>query len=497
MINGRFDHSRRMDSKMAIQDWLTEDDKLLADLESACIAADMENLIPTDQQICTNYQTAASDTLWSAVMRQLEHESIQAGYSVLIKHKSIAQIRMMLCRAQETVDSKLANNQIRLSKPKNPKPTTSTNTQKTKTEKDKDTKVNDKTGKENTGSRTSTLSAQDLAARTEARKLIDCQYWKEGTCRLGEKCEFKHDAALKNSQVGEKNKTTNETAVQDDGEEFSLAYTQPLKDSDEQKGSITWDTRVAKSGEKSVSVITTSQDDFTEFFSDTNPYQELSSSEEQPEDHAQWLARMQVQGNRHGSGKEVSQLIADGAEILGNDRQRAAKNVSPQDWQQPHWRPQNSGRILLMDVGNEKQHILRSDSDLEEDNSIDLGSGSDEEAKVDKIQDLQTSITSFFTKISPTTPIIKRSQSDTQSVYYAENTTVTASKIEQDSEDSDDEDLIMPSTNSDFYFSCQCMIENHEHCSICGQCQGEFGCCNCDDIPIKNIQSITPVQHFR
>ena len=64
LINGRFDHSRKMNGKVSIQDWLTEDDKLLADLESACIAADMEYLIPTDQQIRTNYQTAASDSLF-------------------------------------------------------------------------------------------------------------------------------------------------------------------------------------------------------------------------------------------------------------------------------------------------------------------------------------------------------------------------------------------------------------------------------------------------
>ena len=162
------------------------------------------------------------------------------------------------------------------------------------------------------------------------------------------------------------------------------------------------------------------------------------------------------------------------------------------EWQEPHWKPENTKQVLLMDVGNELQHVLRSDSDLDEDNSIDLGSGSDEETKINNLQNMQQSITSFFTKLQPEVV-----QSNIQSVYYPTNMTVTASQIDAELSDSDDEDILMPSTNSDDYASCQCFSEDHDHCTICGQCQGEFGCCNCDNVPIKVITSITPVQHFR
>ena len=501
LINGRFDHSRKMNGKVSIQDWLTEDDKLLADLESACIAADMEYLIPTDQQIRTNYQTAASDSLWTTVMRQLEHESIQAGYSVLIKHKSLAEIRLLLCRAQETNDTKQANNQVRISKPKTTVPKDSKTATRTKKKAEAET-ASGNDAKSNNKQAASTMSKQDIAARTEARKEIDCQYWKEGTCRLDKKCEFKHDPALKNSQDKQPKKTTNETAAdqdtknvadvsQDDGEEFSLAFTQPLKDVSDSNGSLTWDTRVVSSGRKTVSVVHSEQKDMTELFN-TNRFQALSSSDDQPDDHEEWLARMQSKGNRHGSGKEVAGLLASGAEILEKGQQRSAKNTTPRESQQPHWMPNNTKQVLLMDVGNELQHVIRSDTDLEEDNSIDLESGSDEEAKVDNLQNMQQSITSYFAKISPMV-----AQSNVQSVYYSSNLPVTAAQMIQDYSDSDDEDMIMPSTNSDAYGSCQCMQEDHDHCNICGQCQGDSGCCNCDDIPIKSLNSITPAQHFR
>ena len=499
LINGRFDHSRKMNGKVTVQDWLTEDDKLLADLESACIAADMEYIIPTDQQIQINYQTAASDSLWTAVMRQLEHESIQAGHSVLIKHKSLAEIRCLLCRAQETIDTKQANNQGRISKPKasNPKDgkTDTKTTTKTSSKKKGEEKSSGDAKQEKYEKRdVSTMSKQDLASRTEARKSIDCQYWKEGTCRNEKDCQFKHDPALKNTQEKQVKKTTNEASAElseDDGEEFSLAFTQPLKDAADSNGSITWDTRVVSNDNKTVSVVH-SQDSGDSDWLNNNRFQALSSSDDQPDDHIEWIARMQSKGNRHGSGKEVTGLVAGGAEILHSKCERAAKNKKPKDWKQPHWMPDNTKQVLTMDVGNELQHVIRSDSDLEHDNSIDLGSGSDEEAQISNLQDAQQSITSFFKKVSPEVV-----QSNLQSVYYSSNITVTASQAEQDITDSDDEDLIMPSTNSDFYESCQCQVEDHDHCNICGQCQGEYGCCNCDDIQIQYLPSITPAQHFR